>query len=288
MEQSIKEQHGYFSLAMNYAFESEFKNTECIHKRCCFVFAEHGTVHYQWKDTVGSCNAPAVFCINERERFEVRCKEGIHVLLFHPEIINSSFDFENIRSGESSFSVTERQDIYLLSSFLGEKRRIVFPDCFLSQRIRVLMKKFEKEIVMQDSDFWPCKSRSCLLELFSLLLMEKEEVHDGLEQEELVADIKSFLLANMDKKITIPDLTKQFHLNRTDLSKIFLEKTGLTIMQFVMEKRMELAASLLRNTELPGSVIMERVGMNQYGYFSRLFKKYNGISPREYRRTYGK
>ena len=75
-------------------------------------------------------------------------------------------------------------------------------------------------------------------------------------------------------------------MNRTDLSRIFMEKTGTTIMTYVLERRMELAAAFLRNTGLPGTVIMERVGFNQYTYFSRCFKKSAGISPREYRQIY--
>lgn len=262
---------------------------ECCKNRFCFVYAESGEVQYKWDNVVGNCIAPAVFCIHEREEFEIENKEGIHVIIFHPHIINSAFDFDNIRSGQNIFSVTEMQDAYLLSSFLKDRhaeKDIFLPDKFLSQRIEVLIKKFQKEILLQDSDFWACKSRSCLMELLSLLMSKSEEKNSDLEKEQLVADVRSFLVSNLEHKITISDLTRQFHMNRTDLSRIFMEKTGTTIMTYVLERRMELAAAFLRNTGLPGTVIMERVGFNQYAYFSRCFKKYAGISPREYRQIY--
>lgn len=289
MEQCVQEHHGYFSLDMNYFFEYSFQNMECCKNRFCFVYAESGEVQYKWDNAVGKCIAPAVFCIHEREEFEIENKEGIHVIIFHPHIINSAFDFDNIRSGQTIFSVTEMQDAYLLSSFLKNRhaeKDIFLPDKFLSQRIEVLIKNFQKEILLQDSNFWACKSRSCLMELLSLLMGKSEEKNSDLEKEQLVADVKSFLVSNLEQKITISDLTRQFHMNRTDLSRIFMEKTGTTIMTYVLERRMELAAAFLRNTGLPGTVIMERVGFNQYAYFSRCFKKYAGISPREYRQIY--
>ena len=287
IEQCVKEHHGYFSLDMNYFFAHSFHNKECGGNRFCFVYAGCGKIKYKWNGVTGSCTAPAAFCIHEREAFEIENKEGIYAIIFHPHIINAVFNFENIRSSQNAFSVTEIQDVYLLSSFLKEKG-IFFPDKFLSHRIEVLIEKFHKEIFLQDSDFWACKSRSCLMEILSLIISEREEKNSDIEKEQLVADIKSYIVSNLEQKITIPNLTRQFHMNRTDLSKLFLENTGTTIMAYVLEKRMELAAAFLRNTGLPGTVIMERVGFNQYAYFSRCFKKYTGISPREYRQIYKK
>ena len=289
IEQCVQEHHGYFSLDMNYIFEYSFCNKECQQNRFCFVYAECGEVKYKWNNVVGNCIAPVVFYIHERTEFEIENKEGIHVIIFHPHIINSVFDFENIRNEKNTFSVTEMQDTYLLSNFLKEKDdgKVFFAvDRFLNQRIALLIQNFREEISVQDSDFWACKSRSCLMEILSLAMSERDENNAEVEKEQFIADIKSFIVSNLEQKITIPDLTRQFHMNRTDLSKLFLEKTGTTIMSYVLERRMELAASFLRNTGLPGTIIMERVGFNQYAYFSRCFKKYTGSSPREYRQAY--
>lgn len=291
MEQCIQEHHGYFSLDMNYSFECSFQNKECRGSRFCFVYVECGKVRYKWNNIEEKCNGPAGFCIHEGEEFEIENKEGIHIIIFHPHIINSGFDFENIRNSQNTFSITEVQDAYLLSSFLKERdagKESFVPDKFLGQRIEQLINKYRREILLQDSDFWACKSRSCLMEILSLVADESDEKNSDLEEEQLVEDMKSFLVSNLEQKITISDLTRQFHMNRTDLSKLFLEKTGTTIMNYVFNKRMELAAAFLRNTGLPGTVIMERVGFNQYAYFSRCFKKYTGISPREYRQSYRK
>ena len=103
----------------------------------------------------------------------------------------------------------------------------------------------------------------------------------------MISEVRSYLISHMEEKIKISDLTKEFHKNRTDLSRLFLDETGQTIMEYLKEQRMEFAAVLVRGTGLPFTVIMERVGFFQYAYFSRSFKEYTGMSPRAYRRSYG-
>ena len=58
-----------------------------------------------------------------------------------------------------------------------------------------------------------------------------------------------------------------------------------TVKEYLNSKRIEKAAQMLLMTELSMDEISREVGFNSAAYFSKLFKKYKGISPLKYRKT---
>jgi AraC-like DNA-binding protein len=60
-------------------------------------------------------------------------------------------------------------------------------------------------------------------------------------------------------------------------------RTGRTVQEWIIERRMAEARSLLSDTELSVGEISRRVGMSDPGYFSRLFRRTHGTSPRKWR-----
>ncbi|MBQ2895858.1 MAG: helix-turn-helix domain-containing protein [Oscillospiraceae bacterium] len=69
------------------------------------------------------------------------------------------------------------------------------------------------------------------------------------------------------------------------LSTIFRHDTGQTLTEFVNERRLELGARLLRGGTLQIQTISQYCGMTDVNYFSKLFKKHYGVTPREYRKS---
>jgi len=67
------------------------------------------------------------------------------------------------------------------------------------------------------------------------------------------------------------------------LTTVVRRRTGRTVQEWIIERRMAEARSLLTDTQLPVAEIARRVGMPDPGYFSRLFRRTNGASPREWR-----
>ena len=59
--------------------------------------------------------------------------------------------------------------------------------------------------------------------------------------------------------------------------------TGKTLVELITDLRMELAQKLLAQKELPVKEIAGRCGYSDQFYFSRIFKKQTGLSPKEYR-----
>lgn len=98
--------------------------------------------------------------------------------------------------------------------------------------------------------------------------------------------LKEYLDEHYTEKISLDDLAAQFFINKYYLTKIFKETYGTTINSYIIAKRITRAKQMLRFTDMTLEEIAVAVGMNGGNYFSRMFKKIEGISPREYRKQW--
>ena len=72
------------------------------------------------------------------------------------------------------------------------------------------------------------------------------------------------------------------------LSAVFSQEMGTTFVEYLTTKRMEKARELLRASDLRSGEIAAAVGYKDSHYFSFLFKKTQGCTPRDYRSGKGK
>ncbi|HHW01041.1 MAG TPA: AraC family transcriptional regulator [Clostridiaceae bacterium] len=93
-----------------------------------------------------------------------------------------------------------------------------------------------------------------------------------------------FMKNNIDKRLTLNDLTSYNNLSKTQLTDIFKEKTGYSPIDFFIRLKIQKACFDLDFTDMSVSEIAEKIGYSDQFYFSRLFKKIMGSSPSDYRR----
>jgi len=98
-----------------------------------------------------------------------------------------------------------------------------------------------------------------------------------------VMDISEYINNNYYKQIKIEDISKQFFLNRGYIRNIFIEYIHQSPKQYLQKIRMERAAELLRETSLNISVIARSVGYDDQLLFSKMFSRFFGCSPTDYR-----
>lgn len=92
-----------------------------------------------------------------------------------------------------------------------------------------------------------------------------------------------YMEANFDKQMSLEIVAKQVYVNPAYLSHIFKKHTGEHFTEYLTSMRINYAKHLLRNTEYKIYEIGKKVGFGDSCYFSTVFKKYEGISPNEYR-----
>lgn len=88
------------------------------------------------------------------------------------------------------------------------------------------------------------------------------------------------------KRIKISELADYIGVNRCYLTNSFKKVMGISPQEYLVNLRMDKAASLIRKTELSVSEIAQRVGYEDPLAFSKIFKQKYGVSPRKYRGTH--
>ena len=99
----------------------------------------------------------------------------------------------------------------------------------------------------------------------------------------LVADVKAFLAANVDREIQLDILADRFSISRRHITRLFREGTGQSIAEFQAGLRLEQAARLLCETALPIGEIAFRVGFESGAALARAMRRVLGRSPSEIR-----
>ena len=100
----------------------------------------------------------------------------------------------------------------------------------------------------------------------------------------LVRQVEAFIEQNYKKRISLDDIAASLHVNRSYLSRTYKSKTGVNLFDAILYRRIDAAKEYLLNTDMKTYEVSEAVGVEDAGYFSKMFKKIVGVSPKEYRK----
>ncbi len=108
-------------------------------------------------------------------------------------------------------------------------------------------------------------------------LLNKNKLRD-------INEVFAFISRNYSAPLTTAALSRHFHLTEQYFCHMFKAKTGKTPTDYINGYRIEKATVFLKNTDKSITDIALSVGFEDSNYFSRVFKKHMGVSPREYRK----
>ena len=95
--------------------------------------------------------------------------------------------------------------------------------------------------------------------------------------------VKDHVKRNLSGRITLADLSAQAHCSTVTLTEHFRREFGMSVMEYVIKKRLQLAQKLLLDSRLSVTDIAGRCGFCSAEYFSRCFKRAYGVSPSHFR-----
>lgn len=129
---------------------------------------------------------------------------------------------------------------------------------------------------------------SLVLKIMSILIKENDQNADTAarnpEEPDFVRLAMQYISQNFDKNLRIHDIAAELGVSRSYLSSCFKKSIGCSPQAFILNLRMERAGSLLRTTTLPVNVISGAVGYQDQLAFSKIFKQFYGVSPRDFRK----
>ncbi len=103
----------------------------------------------------------------------------------------------------------------------------------------------------------------------------------------LIKQAQGYIEENFHKDISLDDISRKLNISPYYFSKLFKEETGENYVEYVTERRMNQAKNLLKNADKSIKEICAEVGYSDPNYFSRIFKKYQGVTPTEYKENVG-
>ncbi|NLB81938.1 MAG: helix-turn-helix transcriptional regulator [Clostridiaceae bacterium] len=116
-----------------------------------------------------------------------------------------------------------------------------------------------------------------LSSIYQKKLLENKSPYSILEYQ-----TKKYIASNLRNVLTLCDIAK--HLNKTPnyLNYVFKKECGMSIIQYSNKEKIRLICEMIQYRDIPFKVACENVGISDISYAYRMFKKYIGITPKEY------
>lgn len=194
---------------------------------------------------------------------------------------------------------TEVMNEILMTNFSGEPLSVELARCLMFELIGTILKATEQ--LKTDDQHAVAKRNDLTRQLFACETFEEIEaellriletvcqsVHERKRSRN--AELKDQLLdfiheSYADVNLGLTHLSERFRFHSTYVSKYFKEQTGVNVIDYINQYRIEQAKRLLATDELTVQEVSERVGFLNSNSFIRVFKKYEGITPGQYKQN---
>ena len=127
-----------------------------------------------------------------------------------------------------------------------------------------------------------CKTVEILAKLRNIISEKSKEVTFENTGDDLVSNVIAYINQNFTKEISLDNIASEFYINKFYISRLFKERVGVTVWNYVIFRRLTAVNDLIR-TNTPIEEAYLRVGFSNYSNFFRLYKKYMNMTPSQYK-----
>ncbi len=155
--------------------------------------------------------------------------------------------------------------------------------------IRNIIDLLDKRVTFREDELRNLQKNSYIYLLRTLLpeLSESEYLRkevDYKNKDQLIDQVKHYIFDNLSRPISLDELQKNFGYSKEHLNRVFKKHQKMTIGQFIMNRKIELASKRLTTSHVDIKTIALELGFSDVNYFYAVFKKIIGRSPSEYRK----
>lgn len=114
-----------------------------------------------------------------------------------------------------------------------------------------------------------------------------EALEQKAEHEQTQSDVqkaKSYILNHLSQNFSVKDVADYVHLSPEYFTKLFKKETGRNIKDYIVQMKVDVAKDLLGNPNIPISLVALELGYTNFSHFTQMFKKYENVTPSEYRK----
>lgn len=151
------------------------------------------------------------------------------------------------------------------------------------------------EINMKEQSGYELRTRELLMKIWLYILEETKDIsfqtsnaqYSKISQDERrTKEALQYIENHYTESITLDDIANSIHLSRSECCRCIKRCMNMTPFEYLLQFRIQKAAQLLSNNKKPLSIaeLASAVGFNSCSYFNKLFRKYMGCSPSQYKK----
>lgn len=95
-----------------------------------------------------------------------------------------------------------------------------------------------------------------------------------------------YIYKNKSENITVENMAKVCHISQSYFSRLFSKEMGDSFSNYISKLKINWAKELLEESDMSVSQVSDELGFNEPGYFIKIFKKHEGVTPSVYRKYY--
>lgn len=256
----------------------EFCCKKHTHEFLELVYIKDGTGKHIINDVSYDVKKGDLLFINYGKTHSFESENGMdyYNILLTPEFIS-----EQLTNSENAIDLLTLSCFESFSNFNDEPKirfsssEIIF--------VEQLLNEMEREFAKKDAGYTEVL-KSCIT---VLLIHIFRKMDNGMltDDKKIPAEILDYIDNNYNEKITIKDLAKRCFYNPSYFSRIFSEIYGMTITEYIAERRFEKACQLLSGSDMTVEEVARSAGYRDTAAIFRHFKKKLGITPGDYRKN---
>lgn len=246
---------GFFPKAKEHYREREEGADQYI-----LIYCTEGKGIIEVEDQIYRLEKSDAFCIprNVRHKYYADEKEPWSILWVHFKGDNTNY-----------FPLEERKIVHINSRHSDNRMMFLF---------NLLFRVLERNYTIGNFIY--------ISQVLSLILSEiyfREKVDESSVQDRHVTMVIRYMYQHLRENLTLEEISEEVQLSKSYLNAVFKAQTGKSPVEFFIHLKMQEACKLLKSTDYYIYEVSSELGYTDQYYFSRIFKKVVGVSPKDYK-----
>lgn len=259
-----------------FEFINRYHTVDDFHNFCELLYVDRGEITVTAENYTGivSTNQIIIHCPDEMHSLKCNEETASNVI-----IIGFECNSEELKEfSQSPFTLSPDQK-RMLADIMKEGMSVYAPPFDLPNVLDMTKR--------DDFPFGADQMIKLKLEAFLISIIRGKKTNSSssespTSEKSRIEAIHKYITENYTEKILLDNICFIFGTNKTTLCRSFKNEYKLTVLNYINSLRIKEAKALLRENKLSVTEISEKLGFNSIHYFSRIFKKTTGQSPKEY------
>lgn len=250
--------------------KDDLNNKKHSHSNCYeMLFVRSGSGTIMVKDKLFDIKSGGLYFING---MDIHCSvpEKAEEYIRSKLVIDSSY-INHVAEITGAFEIIE--DLFTKSG--GRYVNIYDTDLIDTELLKI------KSALEHNTMYTAAQITAAVFNIFILAHSDKTTHRSAISNK--VSSILDFINNRIEQKITLDDISANVHIGKYYMCHLFKNTVGMTISEYILSRRISIAKKKLLYTDLPISEIALSSGFSSFAYFSKIFREYEGVTPKEFR-----